>query len=554
MDWVRGNLWGRSALPAGHKASEPTPGDGSSAGEASDRQWFSSWDALYSLDGATNTPPEDQVDRGLLQLIPEQMIRQYRLFPVKKEKRRLFVAMVDVLNVLVIDELRMRTGLEIEPVPVSEKEINCLIERNLRLQEVDRALNDYGEEPEEQEVVVNEPTLSEAPLIRLVNSLILKGIEEEASDIHIETFEEEIRLRYRVDGLLGEDIRLPKKMSQAIISRIKVMAGLDIAERRLPQDGRITLPLPERRLDLRVSTMDTIFGEKVVIRILDKESIKRYNLEKLGFSEYNLGRFTRFLQSSYGMVLVTGPTGSGKTTTLYTALRQINNLDKNLVTVEDPVEYTLDGVNQTQVNVRAGATFATYMRSVLRQDPDVIMVGEIRDRETAEMAVRAATTGHLVFSSMHTVDAPGSVTRLMDMGIEPFMVAAALLGVVTQRLVRRVCSHCREAYLPDQAEMAFAKLATPVELFKGRGCEECNFTGYHGRVAIQEVLSINPELKYLIVGRVAGDDLRKAALMGGMQSIKDDGIEKALRGITTISEIMRISFCADNSGGSGDFG
>jgi type IV pilus assembly protein PilB len=547
MDWVRGNLWGRSALPAGHKASEPTPGDGSSAGEASDRQWFSSWDALYSLDGATNTPPEDQVDRGLLQLIPEQMIRQYRLFPVKKEKRRLFVAMVDVLNVLVIDELRMRTGLEIEPVPVSEKEINCLIERNLRLQEVDRALNDYGEEPEEQEVVVNEPTLSEAPLIRLVNSLILKGIEEEASDIHIETFEEEIRLRYRVDGLLGEDIRLPKKMSQAIISRIKVMAGLDIAERRLPQDGRITLPLPERRLDLRVSTMDTIFGEKVVIRILDKESIKRYNLEKLGFSEYNLGRFTRFLQSSYGMVLVTGPTGSGKTTTLYTALRQINNLDKNLVTVEDPVEYTLDGVNQTQVNVRAGATFATYMRSVLRQDPDVIMVGEIRDRETAEMAVRAATTGHLVFSSMHTVDAPGSVTRLMDMGIEPFMVAAALLGVVTQRLVRRVCSHCREAYLPDQAEMAFAKLATPVELFKGRGCEECNFTGYHGRVAIQEVLSINPELKYLIVGRVAGDDLRKAALMGGMQSIKDDGIEKALRGITTISEIMRISFCADNS-------
>ncbi len=494
--------------------------------------------------------PREVADPQLLKIVPEQVIRKYKLFPIKKEGKRLFVAMVDPLNVVAIDDLRLLTGLDIEPLKATEKEVNNLIEKYFGIPEVEQAIQELGGEPgfPEGEESVEEVIVDEAPVIRLVNSLIIKAIDEEASDIHIEPLERGIRVRYRVDGMLREVMNLPRKMIYAIVSRIKVMANLDIAERRLPQDGRIPWKLADREFDLRVSTMPTIFGEKVVIRILDKESIKNFTLEKLGFSEHNLKQFINFLRSSYGMVLVTGPTGSGKTTTLYTALNAINSIEKNIITVEDPVEYILEGISQTQVNVKAGATFATYLRSFLRQDPDVIMIGEIRDLETAEIAVRAATTGHLVLSTLHTNDAPGTVARLVDMGIEPFMVASSVIGVVSQRLVRRICPKCKHPYQPDEAEAAFAGLEeAKVTLFAGSGCEECNYTGYRGRLAIHEVLTMTPPLRRLILRKASAEELREEALREGMVPLKDDGIQKALQGLTTIKEIMRVAFREEKS-------
>ena len=350
--------------------------------------------------------------------------------------------MADTLNVMAIDDLRLVTGLDISPA-ASEKEINALIEKNFGIPEVEKAMQELGiqqepEEPEEEEAAVDE-----APVIRLVNSIMIKAFDEEASDIHIEPFKNGIRVRYRVDGILREVMNLPRKMLHALVSRIKVMANMDIAERRVPQDGRVPLKLQGRELDLRISTIPTVFGEKVVTRVLYKDNIKNYTLDRLGFSEHNQERFLSFLNNSYGMILVTGPTGSGKTTTLYTALNRINTVEKNIITVEDPVEYILEGINQAQINVKAGITFATYLRTILRQDPDIIMIGEIRDAETAEIAIRAATTGHLVLSTLHTNDAPGAVNRLVDLGIEPFMVASSVIGVISHRLVRRICRLCK---------------------------------------------------------------------------------------------------------------
>lgn len=493
--------------------------------------------------------PEDticqkSVDPQLLKLVPEQLIRKYKLFPVNKKGNRLYVAMANPLNVVAIDDLRLITGMDIEPVAASEKDINSLIEKHFGLPEVEKALQELGSGPQVADTAeAVETIVDEAPIIRLVNSLIMKALDEEASDIHIEPFESGIRVRYRVDGLLREVMNLPLRMIYPIVSRIKVIAGMDIAERRVPQDGRIPLKLPDRELDLRVSTMPTLYGEKVVVRVLDKESVKKYTLEKLGFSSANLALFQSFLRSSYGMVLVTGPTGSGKTTTLYAALNAINSVEKNIITVEDPVEYVLEGINQCQVNVKAGATFATYLRSILRQDPDVIMVGEIRDLETAEMAVRAATTGHLVLSTLHTNDAPGAVTRLIDMGIEPFMVASSVLGVVAQRLVRRICPRCRYQYTPDETEAAFAGLkGTALQLYAGKGCEQCNHTGYRGRIAVHEVFAMSPALQHLVLQRASVEELRRVALNEGMTPLKQDGIQKALEGITTLKEVMRVAF------------
>jgi len=483
-----------------------------------------------------------QIDPELLRIVPEQLLRKYRMIPVKKEGNRLFVAMVDTYNVMAIDDLRLLTGYDIEPLKATDKEIDTLIEKHFGLPEVEEALKELEKEAEEETVKIEENIVDDAPVIKLVNSLLMRAIEEDASDIHIEPFENHVLVRFRVDGVLHHVMKMPRRMSHAVVSRVKVMASLDIAERRLPQDGRIPLKLLNYDMDLRVSTVPTIFGEKVVIRLLNKESIKNLTLDKLGFSDYNLKHFMNFLKSSYGMVLVTGPTGSGKTTTLYTALKSLNSVEKNIITVEDPVEYVLEGINQIQVNVRTGATFGTYLRSILRQDPDVIMIGEIRDLETAEIAVRSATTGHLVLSTLHTNDAPGALTRLVDMGVEPFMVASSALGVVAQRLVRRICPNCRETYVPDEAELAFAGVECPDGFFAGRGCEQCNNTGYRGRIAIHEVLAIKPALQKLILKRASVDELRQAALLEGMVPLKEDGIHKALQGITTIKEIMRVAF------------
>ncbi|TEB09588.1 GspE/PulE family protein [Pelotomaculum propionicicum] len=494
--------------------------------------------------GIEELAPKDKIDKELISLVPEQLIRRYKIFPVKKTGNRFYVAMADPLNVMAIDDLRLLTGFSIEPLAASEKDINKLIEKYFGIPEVEKAIQELGIEPEvaEHDEIKEDVIIDEAPVIRLVNSIITRAISEEASDIHIEPFVRGIRIRYRVDGLLREVMKLPRKMIFAIVSRIKVMSNLDIAERRMPQDGRIPLKLTGHDLDLRISTMPTIYGEKVVIRILYKESIKNYTLEKLGFSEHNLERFSAFIKSSYGMLLVTGPTGSGKTTTLYTALNSINTVNQNIITVEDPVEYMLDGVNQAQVNVKAGITFASYLRSILRQDPDIIMIGEIRDHETAEIAVQAAITGHLLLSTLHTNDAPGAVTRLIDMGVAPFMVASSLLGVVAQRLVRRICENCKQECLPEESEIAFAGLPAGTVLYSGAGCEKCNFTGYRGRIAIYEVMTMTPSLKSIVLNSATTEELREAAVSGGMITLKEDGIKKALSGLTTIKEIIRVAF------------
>jgi type IV pilus assembly protein PilB len=357
-------------------------------------------------------------------------------------------------------------------------------------------------------------------------------------------------VRFRVDGVLHRRYKLPCRIIFPLVSRLKVMANLDITERRLPQDGRIPLDLSSCDLDLRISTVPTIFGEKVVIRIFDKGSIKNYTLENLDFSPTNYKMMQGFLNSTSGLLLVTGPTGSGKTTTLYTALEKISSVEKNIVTVEDPVEYVLEGVNQTQINSKAGATFATYLRSILRQDPDVIMIGEIRDLETAEIAVRAATTGHLVLSTMHTNDAPGALTRLVDMGVEPFMVASAVLGVVSQRLVRRVCPSCREKSRISAAEMRLAGVAdAKLRISSAKGCSECGQTGYRGRGAIHEILKVSANLQKQILQPAPVSELRRTALQDGMIPIREDGIWKALHGITTIQEVMRVLGEEESSGG-----
>lgn len=502
---------------------------------------------LNELLGIKEMSPEETIDHQLMKTIPEELIRRYKIFPVKKDRNRLFVAMADTLNIMAIDDLRLITGFDIEPLAAGEKEINTLIEKHFGIPEVEKAMQELGIEQEPEEAEEEEVIVDEAPVIRLVNSIMIKAFDEEASDIHIEPFKNGIRVRYRVDGILREVMTLPRKMLHALVSRIKVMANMDIAERRVPQDGRVPLKLKGRELDLRISTIPTVFGEKVVTRILYKENIKEYTLDKLGFSEHNQERFLSFLSNSYGMILVTGPTGSGKTTTLYTALNKMNTVEKNIITVEDPVEYMLEGINQAQINVKAGITFATYLRTILRQDPDIIMIGEIRDAETAEIAVRAATTGHLVLSTLHTNDAPGAVNRLVDMSIEPFMVASSVIGVISQRLVRRICEHCKRKTTPGEFESAFAGLKPGEHVYSGTGCVKCNHTGYHGRVAIYEVLTVSTSLQKLILERAPTEDLRNAAIREGMVTLKEDGVQKALAGLTTIKEVIRAVYREDKS-------
>jgi type IV pilus assembly protein PilB len=491
----------------------------------------------------------EDVDLGLLSMIPEGLIRKYKFFPVKKKGSRLYIAIADIFNVTALDDLRLLTGFDIYPLETTEKEISSFIDLHFGMTVVERSILEITQDmgSDEDEEVVDTGLADEAPVIRLVNTIILKAIGEDASDIHVEPSLSGVQVRFRIDGMLHKSMSLPRKMTHPVLTRIKVMASMDIAERRSPQDGRIPLKISDRNLDLRVSTLPTIYGEKAVIRILDKENIKKHSLDKLGFSSYNLEKFRNFLKASYGMILLSGPTGSGKTTTLYVALKVLNTVDVNIVTVEDPVEYVLDGVNQAQVHAKIGATFATYLRSILRQDPDVIMIGEIRDQETAEMAVRSATTGHLVLSTIHTNDATGVITRLIDMGVEPFMVASSVIGAVSQRLVRRICPNCRARYQPSDAELAFAGFQdNEVELYAGKGCDKCNHTGYRGRLAIHELLTVTPSIQKMILGSPSNDELRQVALREGMISLKEDGIDKVRQGLTTIKEIMRVAFREEN--------
>ncbi len=489
----------------------------------------------------------ENLDPVLLKVLPEQIVHRYKIVPINKEGNCLTVAMAVPMNVLAIDDLRLLTGCEIEPVQANVDEIDAAINKYYGIPDLNRFYEEFeplsGQSDARTVNLVDEAT-DEAPVVQLVNSIFIQAIGQNASDIHIEPQENRVRIRYRIDGMLREITMLSKEICSAVISRVKIMSDIDIAEKRVPQDGRIRLKYGVREIDMRVSTLPTVYGEKIVMRLLDKQSMLSYNIEQIGFGQAGFNRFAAMLKNAYGMILITGPTSSGKTTTLYAALNEINTLEKNIITIEDPVEYTLEGINQIQVNTKAGMTFARGLRAILRQDPDVIMVGEIRDGETAKIAVRAATTGHLVLSTLHTNDAAGAITRLIEIGIEPFLVASSVLVTLAQRLPRLICTKCRVPYelTPDAPERLFIGIDAdkPVTLYKGAGCENCGNTGYKGRLAIHETLPITTGIRRLIVRNASTDEIKQEALDEGMISLKMDGVQKALSGLTTLEEVMRV--------------
>lgn len=479
------------------------------------------------------------LDPSIVRLIPEGLARRYLALAVKKEKNHLTVAMADPMDFYAIEDLRMSTGFVIDPAIASRADILTFIERVYTISETVEELRSLVPKEDELE---QEVTNEESPVVRLVNQIIDQAVQQRVSDIHIDPDDQEVLVRYRIDGLLQTQQSLPKYMQGMITARIKIMSDLNIAERRLPQDGRIQFDLGLHMIDIRVSTLPTVNGEKCVLRLLDARNAVM-DVNRLGLSAENTTHFQSMISASHGVVLITGPTGSGKTSTLYAALRSVATPQKNVITVEDPVEYRLTGLSQVQVNQSVGMTFARGLRSILRQDPDIIMVGEIRDTETAEVAVRAALTGHLVFSTLHTNDAVSTITRLMDMGIESFLVASSLVGVVAQRLVRRVCSECAVHYTPTPAEMAWLSQYgfSGEHLMRGRGCGYCTKTGYRGRIAIHEIVKTDENLRSLIVNRRSEKELRDYVLSQQFRSMQEDGLQKAALGITTVEEVMRVT-------------
>lgn len=480
-----------------------------------------------------------QMDPSIVQLIPEQLARRYFVLAIKKDKNKLTVAMADPLDFYAIDDLRMSTGFAIEPAIASKEEVKAYIERFYGISEsVDELKSLIPKEDELETQTADE----DSPVVRLVNQIIVQAAQQRASDIHIDPTVDAVRIRYRVDGVMRTEQVLPKYMQPIIVARIKIMANLNIAEKRLPQDGRMQIEANLRQIDIRVSTLPAIHGEKCVMRLLDSKNAI-LELDKLNMSSANFDAFTSMVKASHGITLVTGPTGSGKTSTLYAALNTVATDDKNVITVEDPVEFQMAGVNQIQVNSNIGMTFARGLRSILRQDPDIIMVGEIRDTETAEIAVRAALTGHLVLSTVHTNDAVSTVTRLIDMGVEPFLVASSVIGVLAQRLVRKICDHCAEPYkmLPAE-EQWFEERGLPTShVVRGRGCGYCGKTGYRGRIAIHEVLKMDDALRAMVLEKRADSDYRNYLKGLGVQSMLDDGLAKVAVGLTTTAEVMRVT-------------
>lgn len=492
------------------------------------------------------TLSEEKIEKEAIAAVPLFLAERYNILPIRKEGLRLFVAMSDPTNFYAIDDVRMVSGLEVVPVLAESKDIALAMNNHYGVQgRVESAVSKLKED--EVTTVVRDVQDSDesAPIISIVNSLIQQAVRDKASDIHIEPQEECLRVRFRVDGVLREVISFPKNTQAPILSRIKIMAEMDIAEKRLPQDGRINVVEKGHQIDLRVSTLPTILGEKVVLRILDKSAMA-IALEDLGFSEKNMEMYNKLITKSYGLVLVTGPTGSGKSTTLYSTLMHVNSTTKNIITVEDPVEYRILGVNQVAVNNKAGLTFANGLRTILRQDPNVIMVGEVRDGETAEITINAALTGHLVFSTLHTNDAAGAISRLIDMGVEPFLVVSSVRGIIAQRLVRLICPHCKKEYVPEpfSNERLYLGIGQnePITLWKGEGCPRCNFSGYSGRLAIHEVLPIQEEMKAMIMNKVSDDLLFEAGRKYGTTSMKEDGIQKVLQGKTTVDELLRVAY------------
>jgi general secretion pathway protein E len=474
-------------------------------------------------------------------------LRQYVVCPVSVDGNVLTVATAEPLNPVIVDDLQQATGLTIRIAVSSPEGILESIDRAYDgsatpLQRIVEGMEDERASEGEEDVSHLRDLAFEAPVVRLVNLLIEGAIGAEASDIHIEPFEDTLRVRYRIDGILFDQESPPRRLRDAVTSRIKLMAEMNIAERRLPQDGRIRVSLPGRRVDIRVSTIPTVHGESIVMRLLDRASVF-LPLERLGFAAATLKRLESLILRPHGIILVTGPTGSGKTTTLYAALDKINSPDRKIITIEDPVEYQLKGVNQIPVKPKIGLTFATGLRHIVRQDPDVILVGEVRDLETVEIAIQASLTGHLVFSTLHTNDAPGAIPRLQDMGAEPYLIASVLEAVLAQRLVRRICESCRIRHTPSTADIQALGVTAPAgtQLYRGRGCDACRGTGYRGRTGIYELFVITEEVRSLILRRASSREIRRHAIESGMVTLRQDGWAKACEGATTIDEVLRVT-------------
>jgi type IV pilus assembly protein PilB len=482
-------------------------------------------------------------------LITEKIARRYELIPIKLDGSVLTIAMTDPINFFAREDIGLITGFEIKPVMSLRHEVVNAIDKfysHSVSEELYAELNEnYNLEQYSDDI--DESSLAEinnAPVVKLLNSILEQAVKLKASDIHIEPFENQIRVRYRVDGDLIEMLTPSKKVHSAIVTRIKIMAKLNIAEKRVPQDGKVEIEVDGRIVDLRISIISTIHGEKVVIRLLDRSS-RVHKKDDIGFSEYNGSVFDKLLKYPNGIILMTGPTGSGKTTTLYAALMSINEISKNIITIEDPVEYRMRGINQTQINNKAGVTFASGLRSILRQDPDVIMIGEIRDGETAEIAVRAAITGHLVFSTVHTNDTASTVARLVDMGIEPFLLSSSLIGVIAQRLVKKLCTRCKYEYKANINEAELLGVEVGTSIYHAKGCPHCNYTGYLGRTAVHEVLPVTKKIRRLVNEGKTSDDIKTEAIEEGMITLREDAKRLVLEGITSLDELLRITFKVD---------
>lgn len=494
-----------------------------------------------------------EIDPTTCLLISENMARRYGLIPIRQENGILTVAMSDPLNVFAIDDVKIFTGMEVQPVIATLQDINKAIDRFYGTQKAMKAVEEFKKEKGStlkinSEDVDDQSTdeINNAPAVKLVNTIIEQAVRNRASDIHVEPFEKTLRIRYRVDGQLFEVMRPEIDILPAMTTRIKIIGGMNIAEKRQPQDGRINVQVDDKDLDLRVSILPTVFGEKIVIRIADKNAFL-VTKDKLGFDDEDDLKFEKILKNPHGIMLVTGPTGSGKSTTLYSAISELNKPNINIVTVEDPVESILEGVNQVQVNAKAGMTFAASLRSILRQDPNVIMIGEIRDAETAEIAVKAAITGHLVLSTLHTNDAPSSIIRLIDMGIEPFMASSSVVGVIAQRLVKKVCINCKKEHFANKEELEALGFSAEenIRLFSGRGCPVCNNTGFKGRVGVHEIMVMTRGHRELINKNCSEDELREYSIKHGMRTLREDAKRLVLQGVTTVSEMLRIAYSND---------
>jgi type IV pilus assembly protein PilB len=488
---------------------------------------------------------EYPVDPTATTLLPEALARRYRAIPIGERDGKLLVAMSDPANVYALDDIRTITNRDVQPLVATAADVERAIQKFAGMDGQVEALASVAADAIEAEDEQLEAALEDAPIVKLVNAIMTQAVGDRASDVHIEPAEKNVRIRFRVDGVLHEPMPpAPKNIQGGLISRLKVMAELNIAERRVPQDGRISMKVGGKQLDLRLATLPTVFGEKVVIRILDKSNALM-RLEDLGFLEESYKAFSRSFRKPYGAILVTGPTGSGKSTTMYATLNILNEEDKNIITVEDPVEYRLPGVNQIQVNPKAGLTFASALRSILRADPDIVLIGEVRDRDTATISIEAALTGHLVLTSLHTNDAPSAITRLTEMDVETFLVASAIDSIVAQRLARKLCDRCKEAYQPEPQELLEAGypewlLPEIQEIYRAAGCAACSNTGYRGRMGMYEVMPVTEEIERLTVERASAEAIKSVAVQQGMITLRDDGLQKVRMGLTSIEEVARV--------------